>query len=114
MGHVHEFAGGTSVRLRLARGSDIFAVRALLAGDSRGLSAADLLVFDPRREYVLCATALLDGRETLLGIGSVKLDAEATEPTLLLIDDRAGDEVRQLLADALVGTARTITRARAA
>ena len=114
LGHVYELADGTSVRLRLARGSDFQAVRELLERDSRGLSAAKLLHFDPQREYVLCATALLDGRETLLGIGSIKLDGEVTEPALLLTDDRAGDGLRRLLAGALVGKARTIPRARAA
>jgi hypothetical protein len=114
LGHAYELNDGMAVRLRLARASDVQALRDLLERDSRPLSAAELLRFDPQREYVLCATALLDGHETLLGIGSIGLDDEATEPALLVTDDRAGDGLRRLLSDALVGTATTITRARAA
>lgn len=114
LGHVYELEDGSSVRLRLARGSDIQALRGLLERNSQDLSAPRLLHFDPRREYVLCATALVDGRETLLGIGATKLNGGATEPDLLVIDDRAGDQLRRLLTDTLVATAGAITRSRAA
>jgi hypothetical protein len=114
LGHVYELDDGTSVRVRLARGSDVLALRALLARDSRNLSAARLLHFDPRREYVLCATALLNGREKLLGIGAIKFDGDGTEPDLVVIDDKAGRQVRRLLIDSLVGTARAVSRSRAA
>jgi predicted pyridoxine 5'-phosphate oxidase superfamily flavin-nucleotide-binding protein len=112
LGHVYQLEDGTAVRLRLARGSDVLALRELLARDSRDLSAARLLQFDPRREYVLCATALLDGQEKLLGLGAIKRDG--TEPHLVVINDGAGEQVRRLLIDSLVGTARTISRSRAA
>lgn len=114
LGHVYELSDGTCVRLRLARGSDIQAVGKLLERDYLRTSASGLLHYDPRREYVLCATALLDGRETLLGIGSIKLDGAATEPALLVINEQAGDEIRRLLAEALIGKATASTRARAA
>lgn len=114
LGHVYELDDGTCVRLRLARGSDIRALRELLERDSQDLSVARLLHFDPRREYVLCATALLDRRETLLGIGAIKLDGEGTEPDLLVINDRAGEQLRSLLRDALIATASSVGRSSAA
>ena len=114
LGHVYELDDGTNVRLRLARGSDTHAVRELLEGDRQDLSVARLLHFDPRREYVLCATALLDGRETLLGVGAIKLDGEGAEPDLLVMGEQAGEQLHRLLRDALAGTARSISRSRAA
>jgi hypothetical protein len=114
LGHVYELDDGTTARLRLARGTDIRAIRELLDGDRQDLSVAQLLHFDPRREYVLCATALLDGRETLLGVGAIKLDGEDAEPDLLVTGDQAGEQVHRLLRDALAGTARSFSRSRAA
>src|SRR4051794_41937113 len=67
--------GAPPVRLRLAGPSDRAGVLALLA--RRGVEAGELevqrlLAFDPGRRSVLAAFAPLEGRETLVGIGSIE------------------------------------------
>lgn len=117
LGHAYELDDGVWVRLRLARTSDLHAIRELLERDDpsyRELSAARLAHFDPRREWVLCATGLIDGHETLLGVGAIELGDAAAEPHLLLVADRAGEDVRRLLARALTGAAKVFERSRAA
>jgi hypothetical protein len=77
------------VRLRLAGPSDRDAVRDLLA--RRGLEAGDLelrrlLAFDPGRRHVLAAFALLEGHETLVGVGAIDNGEDA--PDILVVDAR--------------------------
>jgi hypothetical protein len=95
----HTLPSGLRVRLRLTRSSDRNGIRALLERASVGIEPIGLIRFDPRRRLVVCATALLDGRETVVGVGSIELGAG--EPDLVIADRRA-DRVDELLAGALV------------
>ena len=81
--------GGPPVRLRLAGPSDRAGIRALLA--RRGLDADDLelqrmLAFDPGRRHVLAAFALLEGHETMVGVGAIDNGEDA--PDILVVDPR--------------------------
>jgi hypothetical protein len=116
LGQTLALDGGLRVRLRLARFSDAAAIRALNGrhGASPGLRAERLVQFDPRRRYVVCATALIDSTEQLVGLGAIDLDAQAADaPDLLISDPRAGDAVAHLLWRCLVD-ARAAARSRAA
>jgi hypothetical protein len=113
LGHVYTLDDGTPLRLRLARSSDAPAVRSLLEAcgqDGADLKAARLVHFDPRRDYVVCATGLINATETLLGIGAITLDDDA-QPELLLVADVCAGQLRGLLEDALVASARGRSRA---
>lgn len=117
LGHSYALGGGPGVRLRLARPSDLRLIRELLErrdGPLRDLSAARLANFDPRREWVLCAAALVDGRETLLGIGAITLSAGVREPDLIITAEPSDEALHRLLARALTGAAEVIERSRAA
>lgn len=114
LGHVYPLDDGSCVRLRLARSSDIEAVRDLLSGRGLELDAARLVHFDPRRSYVICATALIDGTEQLVGIGAIALDGDAAAPQLLIVEDDHAGEVAPLLGRALIRTVELIDRSRAA
>jgi hypothetical protein len=113
----HALADGHRVRVRMARSSDARAVREL--GLRRGLGADPLAVarltrFDPRRRLVISATALLDSRETLVGVGAVELDRdEPFEPDTLIFDERI-EGLGPLLVSALAARARSIKGPRAA
>jgi hypothetical protein len=76
------------------------------------LELARLVGFDPRRRLVICATALIGLRETVLGVGAIDLAVDA-DPWLLAIDDRAAG-LGPLLADALLGRALALLQGRAA
>ena len=105
------------MRLRLARSSDLPLIRALLERHhpaSPELLASRLAHFDPRREWVLCASGLLDGRETLFGVGAVRLTPPGSEPHLVVTGEHAGEEVGRLLREALRNAARVLERTRAA
>jgi len=104
--------GGLRVRLRLARRSDRRAIAALLA--QRGVPASDLalqrlLRYDPWERISICATAALDGTETVVGVGSIELRFGAT-PDALVTDDRFGAGLAELLGAALAGRAQTHAR----
>jgi hypothetical protein len=118
LGHVYTLEDGSCVRFRLARSSDALAIRDLLneAGvDPSPLSVAELVHFDPRRRYVVCATALVNSTERLRGIGAIELGTgEPPEPTLLVVLDPPGDALKQLLIEALAGAATVLGRPRAA
>jgi hypothetical protein len=109
---------GPRVCLRLARIRDAPAIRALC--ERRGiepdeLELARLVRFDPRHRIVICATALIGLAETVVGIGAIELSAgHPREPDVLVVDREATDGLDELLADALVGRANAIGRARAA
>lgn len=116
LGHIYKLEGGLQVRLRLARSSDALAIRHLLTAqglDSADLDLARLVYFDPRRRYVICATALLDSTEQLLGVGAITLDG-ATTPDLLLVGEDHAVEVAPLLWRSLVRAAEIIGRSHAA
>jgi hypothetical protein len=95
---------GIRVRLRMARSSDSGLVRALIAragGDP--VELARLVHFDPRRRAVICATALIDGSETLVGIGTIDLDGG--EPELVTATAADATELSELLRGALAARA---------
>lgn len=118
MGQTLDVDGGMPVRLRLARSSDARAIAGLLARQETSFADVDplaLLQYDPRERYVLCATALIDGRVTLVGLGAIDLVADQEpEPDLLIVDPEFGGALSRLMWRVLVGAARSATRARAA
>ena len=105
------------VRLRMARSSDTAPIRGLLErrAGTRGIELAPLVQFDPRRRCVICATALIDSAETLVGVGSIDLDAEGDpEPDVLLVAAEHADAIAELLAEALRTRAAQVAQTRAA
>lgn len=106
---------GLRVRLRLARSSDSALIRALVArAETRpeDLELARLVQFDPRRRVVICATGLIDGSETLVGVGAVELDG--SDPEVLIVDAAHDEPLSELLTAALAGRAGAAADARAA
>ena len=100
--------GGPPVRLRLAGPSDRAPAAALL--ERRGLAADDidvrrLLAFDPARRHVLCALAPLDGAEVLAGLGAI--DFGEDDPDVLVVDERFGPALAELLGRVLIERSRS-------
>jgi hypothetical protein len=96
----------------MAGPSDRPLVTALL--ERRGLPADQLdvqrlLAFDPARRHVFCALAPLDGAEVLAGFGAI--DAGAEDPDVLVVDERFGPELADLLGRVLIERARGRRRA---
>ena len=114
----HALPGGPRVCLRLVRGRDAAGVRALYARHGAPLSElelARLVSFDLGTQLVLCATALIDSAETVLGVGAIELnDGGRLAPSLVVVDEELADGLDALLADALVAHADAMLRARAA
>ena len=105
------------VRLRMARSSDILPIRELAERrpSTGGLELSPLVQFDPRRRCVICAMALIDSAETLVGVGSIELDDDPdAQPDLLLVADEHAPELAALLAGALRARAAHATASRAA
>ena len=103
------------MRLRLPSPADAPAVADLYlrCGRKAGeLELARLLRFDPRSRLVIAATALVDARETTVGIGSIALEDDA--PDTVVVDEGLSDGLGELLSGALIGRARAIADARAA
>jgi hypothetical protein len=105
------------VCLRLARTRDLPGIRELFTSHGLApheLELARLVRADPRRQIVICATALVNSAETIVGVGAIDLDgAPGREPALLLADDRITDGLEELLTDALMGRAQALTQTRA-
>lgn len=104
------------MRLRVARSTDGPGIRALLA--QHGIHPTELefrrlVLCDPRRRVVICATALVGSKETIVGVGAIDLD-DGNEPDTLVVDERVTDGLGDLLMAALVGRAEAIRRSRAA
>jgi hypothetical protein len=100
--------GGPPVRMRMAGPSDRPLVAALL--ERRGLSADDIdvrrmLAFDPARRHVLCALAPLDGAEVLAGLGAI--DFGEDDPDVLVVDERFGPALAELLGRVLIERSRS-------
>jgi hypothetical protein len=109
---------GLRVRLRLARSRDAGAIRALLRAADRDIDELDLarlVRFDPRRQFVVCATTLTEGREEILGVGAIAIaqGAEA-EPHLLVVDQDRAQGLAELLRGALISRAITSAETRVA
>jgi hypothetical protein len=112
----HPLPRGPRVCLRLVRRRDLAAIADLY--DRQGIAIHELILarlvsFDLLSMLVLCATALIDSRETLLGVGAIELD-RPTEPTLVVVDEHETDGLDELLAGALVAHATALANARAA
>lgn len=104
--------------MRLAHRADAAGIRALheRSGCSIGeWQLARLLRADPRHRVTICATALLDGRDTIVGIGSVDISDEIELGDAHVVVDRdRTDGLTELLGYALLGRAAAIASARAA
>ncbi len=102
--------------LRLVRPRDLAAIADLYAREGIAvdeLSLARLVSFDLARMLVLCATALINARATVLGVGAIELE-RPTEPTLMVVDGRETEGLAELLSDALVAHAAALVAGRAA
>ena len=109
----HPLPRGPRVCLRLVRRRDLAAIAELYERQGiavHELSLARLVSFDLLTMLVLCATALVDSRETVLGVGAIEL-ARPTEPTVMVVDEDETDGLDELLADALVAHATAIRSA---
>ena len=112
----HPLPRGPRVCLRLARRRDLAGLSDLYRRQgipADQLSMARLVSFDLLTRLVLCATALVDRTETVLGIGAIELE-RPHEPTLVVVDDVQTDGLADLLTDALVTHATALSQARAA
>ena len=99
--------------LRLVRRRDLAAIADLYARQGirvPELTLARLVSFDLLTMLVLCATALIDGRETVLGVAAIELD-RPTEPTLVVVDEAQTEGLAELLSGALVAHATAIRSA---
>jgi hypothetical protein len=121
LGQSFPLENGVRVRLRLARFSDLGAIHALrsrgtgaLPGPVPAAAPERLVQFDPRHRYVVCAMALIDSTERLVGIGAIELGPVASEPDVLLVDPDVGEALSELLDRALRSLAAASARARAA
>jgi hypothetical protein len=114
----HALPGGPRVCLRLVRGRDAAGVRALYARHGTPLSElelARLVTLDLATQLVLCATALIDSAETVVGVGAIELeDGGRLAPSLVVVDEELADGLDALLVGALVAHADAMLRARAA
>jgi hypothetical protein len=61
---------------------------------------------------VICATALIDGAETLVGVGARDLDGD--EPEVMIVDAEHADALSSLLGAALAARVTTTGASRAA
>jgi hypothetical protein len=129
LGQSFPLGDAISVRLRLVHFSDRRAIADLLARHGPGQAGEDdrladgLVQFDPRRRYVLCACALIESSERLVGLGAIDLyGPPPVEPDLVVVDAELGEgtdpaiteALAGLLWGALVGAAAAAARSRAA
>jgi hypothetical protein len=117
LGHSYALDDDFRVRLRMARSSDLLPIRSLLERRRGGgeVELEPLVQFDPRRRCVICATALIDSAETLVGVGSIALEREGDPtPDVVLVHEQQGDAITQLLSEALRIRAAHAAEARAA
>ena len=108
----HELTRGPRVRLRLARSGDRAAIRGLLdrvGGLASEFESARLVRADPRQRIVICATGLVQGSETLVGVGEIELHGDPCDPRpRTYVDSELTDGLDELLANALIGRARAL------
>jgi hypothetical protein len=121
LGRFYPLDDGFRIGLRVARSSDAGPIRELFGRqpdrDTSELEVARLTNFDPRQHCVLTATALIDGVERLVGVGSIGLRDDPPpdlQPELVIVDPEVPEAVRGLLAGALAGRAEALARDRAA
>ncbi len=109
----HPLPRGPRVCLRLARRRDLAGIADLYARQGIAvpqLSLARLVSFDLLNQLVLCATALIDATDTVVGVGAIELD-RPTEPTLVVVDDANTEGLAELLSGALVAHATAVRSA---
>ncbi|MGH2895470.1 MAG: hypothetical protein ACRDPM_19700 [Solirubrobacteraceae bacterium] len=109
----HPLARGPRVCLRLARRRDLKAIADLYARQGipvHDLWLARLASFDLVTTLVVCATALLDGTETVLGVGAIEF-VRPTVPTLIVVDEHETEGLAELLSGALVAHATAVRSA---
>jgi hypothetical protein len=97
------------VRLRLAQIRDARAIQEFLAShgfDADGLDAQRLVRADPRKRIAICATALIGGSETILGVAATNVGAD--EPDLMIVDEALTEGLDELLQTALEARAEAI------
>ena len=128
LGQTFPLGEGVDVRLRLAHFSDWPAIAKLMTHPSTEIAqpapeARRLVQFDPRRCYVVCASALIGSTERLVGVGAIGMTADRVgEPDVMIVDPELGEAtdpqvseaLTGLLWGALVGAAQGAARARAA
>jgi hypothetical protein len=105
------------VRLRLAHVSDVRTIAELIRREAAApteLRAERLVQFDPHRRYVVCATALIDGSQRLVGLGAVDVSRGPCEPDVLIVDAEFGEELPEVLRGTLCAAAELTARTRAA
>jgi hypothetical protein len=118
MARYYNLPRGPRVCLRLARPRDAAAIGNLYWAN--GLEPDDLELtrlvrFDPRERLVICATALVDSLETVVGVGAIPLEAsEDPRPEFVLVDEHLTVGLEELLTEALVGRVRLLKGGRAA
>ena len=104
---------GLRVRLRLARSGDQRPMADLLARlgfePSTG-QLQELVRFDPRQRAVVCATALVDGGEHVIGFGLIDLDAPRS-PASVVSDPVHGRALTRLIREALDARVRPLVEA---
>jgi hypothetical protein len=109
---------GPRVCLRLARPRDSGGIARLYWShglEPDELELARLVRFDPRQRISICATALIDSVETIVGVGAIDLNhGPGVRPALVLVDERATEGLEELLTEALLGRAQALARSRAA
>jgi hypothetical protein len=115
-GRTYTLADGSQMRFRLAGPGDGPGVADLLGRADQTLSELDLarlLRSDPRALVVVCATALLAGRETVLGFAAApaRTGALTGERSLVVVDPERAEELRGLLTQALASRLRSAHRA---
>jgi hypothetical protein len=112
LGRYHLLPRGLRVCLRLARPRDAEGIADLFWTQGREpdeLELARLVRFDPRRRLVICATALIDSLETIVGVGEIDLRAgPEAGPDLVLVDELRTAGLQELLSQALTGRARLL------
>ena len=109
-GHAVTLTDGTPVAVRRVRLRDLDALRAIAVRAGvvcEEFELARLVRSDPGDRLVLCAAAMRDGTEAVLGVGVIELSGITTMPSLILVDPVYGQPLAVLLADALIDRART-------
>ena len=121
LAYTHPLPRGPRVHLRLARPRDAAGVRELLQRqgyEAQELEIERLLRFDPRERCVICATALVQAHEAIVGIGAIEAgqaaEGKPNEPILVVADEELTEGLAELLRWALLSRARVSVRDRAA
>jgi hypothetical protein len=116
LAHYHRLPRGPRVCLRLARRRDLTGISDLydrVGTAVHPLSLARLVSFALHAQLVLCATALVDSTEMVVGVGAIEL-ARPDAPTLVVVDEAQTEGLAELLTDALMAHATALAQARVA